>query len=342
MTNRLRSWAAVGLAVLVPWGAVAQAPAKKLRFALDWAVQGPQAVFLTGAGAKCYKDSGIDVLTDRGYGSGDTITKVGAGTYDVGFADVNAMVEYNARNPSAPEIAIMIVYDGSPLSVTTLKDSKLTKPADLKGKTLAAPPGDASRRLFPIFAKTNGIDLATINWVNVAPEVRESLLARKGADAITGSSFTTYMGLRGANVPAEQISMMRFPDFGVDLFGSGIVVRRDFAATHGDALKAFLKCTTVGIKAALANPDGAIADLKKVDPLTVDAVEKERLKLSVDWSIMTPLVQEKGLSFVDPARLKKTFSQVADAFGVPAPAPADVYTDAYLPSRSDLMMTGMH
>ena len=86
----------------------------------------------------------------------------------------------------------------------------------------------------------------------------------------------------------------------------------------------------------MTNPDGAIAALKKVDPLTIDAVESERLKLSYDWSILTDSVKANGLSYVDPARLARTSKQVAEAFGVPAPAPEDVYTDRFLPSRDEL------
>lgn len=330
--------AVLSVASLLSAGGAEAQGIKKLRFAMDWAIQGPQAVFLMPEGQQCYRQNGLEVTTDRGYGSGDTITKVGAGTYDVGFADVNAMIEYNGRNPGSREIAIFIVYDGSPLSITSLAGANIAKPSDLVGRSLAAPPGDASRRLFPLLAKVNDIDPAKVSWTNVAPEVRESLLARKGADAISGSSFTTFIGLKGAGVPADTIKIMKFPDFGVDLFGSGIVVRRDFADANGPALKAFVGCIATGIKAAVASQKDAIAAVKKADPLTIDEVEGERLKLSVDWSIATPLVKEKGLSMVDPERLARTAKQVAETFGVPVPAPDDVYTDRFLPARAELML----
>ncbi len=328
---------AVGALCFVPVVANAQSP-KSLRFVMDWAAQGPQAIFLTPEGQQCYAKAGLAVTTDRGYGSGDTITKVGAGTYDIGFADLNAMIEYNARNPSAREVAVFVIYDGSPLSIVTLKESKIEKPADLAGRTVAAPPGDASRRLLPLLASANNFDVSTVKLNNVSPEVRESLLARRGTDAIAGAAFTAYMGVRGAQVPADQIVVMRYSSFGVDLFGSALVVRRDFAEANADTVKAFVGCVALGIKTAVANPTAAIAALKKVDPLTIDAVETERLKLSYDWSILTDSVKKNGLSFVDPARLQRTAKQVAEAFGVPVPAPDDVYVDKYLPPRGDLAL----
>lgn len=333
-----RKLAATALCCLLPAASMAQTP-KPLRFVMDWAAQGPQAIFLTPEGQQCYAKAGLSVTTDRGYGSGDTITKVGAGTYDIGFADMNAMVEYNARNPGSREIAVFVIYDGSPLSIVTLKDSHIEKPADLVGRTVAAPPGDASRRLLPLLASANKFDAAAVKLINVSPEVRESLLARRGTDAIAGAAFTAYMGVRGAQVPADQIVVMRYSSFGVDLFGSALVVRRDFAEANAAPLKAFIGCVALGIRTALADTNAAIAALKKVDPLTVDAVESERLKLSYDWSILTDSVKANGLSYVEPARLARTSKQVAEAFGVPAPAPEDVFTDKYLPARSDLTLS---
>ena len=330
-----RRLAAGAFCLLLPSVALAQSP-KPIRFVMDWAAQGPQAIFLTPEGQQCYAKAGLSVTTDRGYGSGDTITKVGAGTYDIGFADLNAMIEYNARNPGSREVAVFVIYDGSPLSIVTLKDNHIEKPADLVGRTVAAPPGDASRRLLPLLASANNFDAGAVKLTNVSPEVRESLLARHGADAIAGAAFTAYMGVRGAQVPADQIVVMRYSSFGVDLFGSALVVRRDFAEANAAAVKSFIGCVALGIKTAMTNPTAAIAALKKVDPLTIDAVEQERLKLSYDWSILTDSVKANGLSFVEPARLVRTSKQVADAFGVPAPAPDEVFTDKFLPPRSEL------
>ena len=328
---------AAGALCFLPPASMAQSP-KPLRFVMDWAAQGPQAIFLTPEGQQCYGKAGLAVTTDRGYGSGDTITKVGAGTYDVGFADLNAMIEYNARNPGSKEVAIFVIYDGSPLSIVTLKENKIEKPADLVGRTVSAPPGDASRRLLPLLASANGFDASTVKLNNVSPEVRESLLARRGTDAIAGAAFTAFMGVRGAQVPADQIVVMRYSSFGVDLFGSSLVVRKDFAEANAEALKAFVGCVVVGIKTAMADPKGAIAALKKVDPLTIDTVETERMKLSYDWSIVTDSVKRNGLSFVDPERLKRTSKQVADAFGVPVPASEDVFVDRFLPAKGELAL----
>ncbi len=61
-----------------------------------------------------------------------------------------------------------------------------TEPRHLNGKRIAAPETDAGRQFFPAFAQATGIDLASIRWITVTPQLREPMLARGEADAITG------------------------------------------------------------------------------------------------------------------------------------------------------------
>jgi NitT/TauT family transport system substrate-binding protein len=338
-TLRLRALgAAVSTLTLILAASSAMAQTTKLRFAADWAFQGPQAPFLMPHENGCYTKAGLDVTTDRGFGSGDTVSKVASGGYDVGFADINAMVEYNARQPNAKLISFFMIYDAASLSVISRKGSGIGKPSDLVGKTIAAPPGDASRRLFPVLAKANSFDPASVKWVNVSPELRESMLAGKRADAITGASFTGYMGVRAAGVPKEDIVMLRYPDFGASLYGSALVVKPEFAATHAKALTSMVECVAQGIAQSMSNPDAAIDALAKREKLTDKAIEKERLQLSLDWSIATPGVLKNGMSQIDPVRMNKALSDVAVALDIPIPKMSDVYTDRYLPSRAKLML----
>ncbi len=328
--------AAIAL-TLASGSALAQSPTK-IRFAADWAFQGPQAPFLLPHDNGCYAKAGLQVTTDRGFGSGDTVGKVASGGYDVGFADINAMIEYNARQPDAKLISFFMVYDGAALSIVTRKDTGITKPADLVGKTIAAPSGDASRRLFPVLAKANGFDPNRVKWVNVSPELREGMLVRKNVDAISGAAFTAYMGARAAGLAKDQVVVMRYPEFGASLYGTALVVKPAFAAANATALKSMVACIAQGISQSISQPDAAIDALLKREKLTDRAVEKERLQLSLDWSINTPWVQQHGMSQIQPGRMEQALKDVAAALQIPAPAISEVYTDQYLPERAKLML----
>jgi len=165
--------------------------ATPIKFQLDWRFEGPAAFFLAPVAKGYFKDAKLDVTVDAGNGSGGAVTRVASGTYDMGFADLAALMEFHANNPDAPNkpVAVMMVYNNTPASVMSLKKSNIKTPADLNGKKIGAPGFDAGRRAFPIFAKANNV--SGVNWVSMDPALRETMLAKGDIDAITGFTFTS-------------------------------------------------------------------------------------------------------------------------------------------------------
>ena len=333
----MRAWASiVGVAV-----ALATLPAQaqqKVRFALDWILQGPQATFLRAAESGCFAREKLDVVIDRGFGSGDTVTKVAAGNYDVGFADLNVVMEFNARSTGPKALAVFVMHDASSASVLTLASSGIAAPKDLIGKRIAAPTGDASRRLFPILAKTAGLDPAAVIWQNISPELREPMLARGEVDAITGLTYTGIMSLVAVGVPADHIRTLKYADYGADLYGHAVIVNPAFAAANGPAITSLIRCTAEAMREELVKPELTIAALKKRDPLVSEAIELERLKLSIACCWVTPNTRANGFSAVAEPRLVNSIRTVADAFGFAPLPPDEVYSARYLPPRDALAL----
>ena len=89
-----RTLSALVLALVLGHGAAAQAPQPpKVRLILDFALQGQQSPFILAAEGGYFARAGVEVEVDRGYGSGDAITKVVSGAYDMAFADIGAMID---------------------------------------------------------------------------------------------------------------------------------------------------------------------------------------------------------------------------------------------------------
>ena len=80
----------------------AQAQNTPIKFQLDWRFEGPAALFLTPVAKGYFKDAKLDVTVDAGNGSGGAVTRVASGTYDIGFADMAALMEFHANNADAP------------------------------------------------------------------------------------------------------------------------------------------------------------------------------------------------------------------------------------------------
>ena len=63
----------------------------KVRFQTDWIPSGEHAMYYGGWQKGIFAAEGIDVTITRGYGSGDTVTKLAGGGFDFGVADKTAI-----------------------------------------------------------------------------------------------------------------------------------------------------------------------------------------------------------------------------------------------------------
>ena len=334
--NQWKKWlggAAVAGMMLAALPASAQTP---IKFTLDWVFQGPTSPFLVALEKGYYKAEGLDVTMDPGQGSAGAVQRVATGAYQIGFADVNATIEYNAKNPGKEVLCVFMAYDYAPFGVYALKKSGIKGPKDLEGKKLGAPVFDASFRLFPAFAKKTGVT----KWehVNLTPQLREQSLVQGSVDFISGHYFSSMLDLKARGVKFDDIVAMRYVDFGMDLYANGIIVSADMLKNE-KAVKGFIAATVKGWKDVIADNKVGIAAAKKRDPLIDEALEAERLQISLQTNVLTPYVKANGMGDVDPNRFANSVKLVSEAFGLPtAPAPDKVFTGKFLPPKADRMV----
>jgi NitT/TauT family transport system substrate-binding protein len=316
---------------------LAQAQTTPIKFQLDWRFEGPSALFLTPAAKGYFKNAKLDVSIDAGNGSGGTVTRVASGAYDMGFADLAALMEFQANNPDAPNmpVAVMMVYNDTPASVMALKKSGIKTPADLSGKKFGAPVFDAGRRAFPIFAKANKI--TGVTWTAMDPALRETMLVRGDLDAITGFTFTSLLNLEARGVKASDVVVLPYPDYGVKLYGNAIIASPKLIKENPGAIKAFLAAFAKGAKDVIANPAAAIADVKARDGIVNVELETRRLKLAIDTVVNSPGAHAEGFGQVNGPRLALMASQVSDAFNTKGRVnPEAIWNGSFLPSKAAL------
>jgi NitT/TauT family transport system substrate-binding protein len=307
-----------------------------VKFTLDWKFQGPTAAFIAARDLGHFEAEGLDVTVDSGNGSAGAITRVASGAYQMGFADINSLVEFNAANPGQAAKAVMMVYDAPPFGVYALKKSGIEKPQDLVGKRLGAPVFDASYKLFPAFARQVGIDPAAVPRVNMDPPLREAMLVRGDVDAISGHYFSSILDLRAKGVAVEDINAMLYKDHGMDFYGNAVIAGGAFMAESPAAVTGFVRAAAKGWKWVIANRDEAVDLVAKADPLIDKALERERLDMAIAVNILTPYVREHGMGGVDPARLASSVRQLASALDLKdPPAPSAIWTDAFLPPAEE-------
>lgn len=326
----------LGLALAASFGA-ASAQTTPLKFQLDWRFEGPAAFFLVPVAKGYFKDAKLDVTVDAGNGSGGAVNRVASGAYDMGFADLAALMEFHANNPDAPNkpVAVMMVYNNTPASVMALKKSGIKTPADLNGKKLGAPVFDAGRKAFPVFEKANNV--SNVQWVSMDPPLRETMLVRGDVDAITGFTFTSLLNIEARGVKADDVVVMQYPDYGVKLYGNAIIASPKMIKENPEAIKAFLVAFTKGAKDVMADPAKAIDSVKARDGIINTQLETRRLQLAIDTVINSADARAEGFGQVKAPRLSLMASQVSDAYKTKSRVDANaVWNGSFLPTAKEL------
>jgi NitT/TauT family transport system substrate-binding protein len=316
----------------------AQAPVD-VKVALDWAFQGTVAMLLYGQDQGYFSQEGLNVTFDRGYGSADAVTKAASGAYSFALGDINSMVEFNAKNPDNRLIAFFMKYNRPPFSVVTLVDRGITEPKGLEGRKVASNEGLAARRMFPLFAKGGKIDISKIEWVNVAPQLLDTVVIQKTADAGIGFWNTQSVNMATAKIPASQLKAFFYADYGVELYGNAFLTTTRLASEQPDVVRRFARAVTRSFKVVVPDPSIVIPALKRRDALTDEAVELQRLKVTLDNFVFTDETRRIDIGAVDPARLDRAIDQLMSVMNLSArPKVEDVFNGGFLPDLKDRLV----
>jgi NitT/TauT family transport system substrate-binding protein len=318
---------------LAPWPAAAQT---SIKFSLDGRLEGPEALVLLPQDKGYFRNEGLEVTVDEATSPLEPITRVASGSYDMAFADINALIRYRDQHPSAPIKAVFIVYNKPPYAIVTRKSRGITEPSQLEGKKLGAPPAGSTIAQWPLFAKLNGIDLSKVTIENIGIPVRAPMLAAGQIDAALGSSFRLYVDLKDRGVPVDDIVLMPMANYGLKLYGNAIIVNSKFAADKPQAVKAFLQGFLKGLKETIRRPADAVDSILRRDDGAKREVELERLRMAIRDNIITPEVRADGLGAVDAARLEQSIDQIGLVQAFKAkPKPGDVFDASFLPPASE-------
>lgn len=333
-TRTALALALAGLAAL-SGGAQAQT---KLRFQLDWRIDGQVAPFFLAQAKGYFKDEGLDVQLDPGAGSALAVSRTASSAYDMGYGDTSALIEFlanNGTNPAARVQAVYMVMDATPAAAMTLTKSNITEPKQLVGKTLGAPIFDAGRKLFPLFARAQGIDPASVKWQSMDPALREQMLVRGQVDVVTGYQPSGVITAMAMGAKEGELKVFHYKDYGVTAYGNAVLVNPKFANEQPKAVASFLRAFNRAMKDTVADYPAAVKFIKAREPLVDEATEVRRLRGLFENFVVTDNVRSKGLGEVNKLRLETMVEDVSKAFALKTmPNPDQIFNSSFLPPRS--------
>jgi NitT/TauT family transport system substrate-binding protein len=341
--KRRNGWTAAAFAALFTiagiGGADAQQQPISMKFRLDWVWQAPQSIWTLADQRGYFKEEGLNVTIDRGFGGLDNAAAISNGSYDILFGDISNVILFNSKNEGPPIVSVFNIYDAYLGTIITRKGNGINTPKDLEGKTIGAPQTTGGRTMFPAFAKANGIDASKVRWETIGIQLQDTMFAQGSFDAVASFVTTSLLNLKQVGVTEDKLTIFNFADYGVDVFGTGLVVRAEYAEKNPEAIRRFIKVTLRGLQAMLDNKEEAIESLKKRDPLLNTQIEIDRLNLMIDIALKRPSVRENGVGHVDPARLQRNIDTIASVFELPnKPKPETIYNGRFVPPKEQRML----
>jgi NitT/TauT family transport system substrate-binding protein len=306
-----------------------------VQFTLDRPLDASAAPFVLASIHGLFRAEGLAVGTNIANGSPDAIARVVSGSSDLALVDLNVLIRFRDRTDAAPVKAVFVLFNKAPYAIIARKSRGVRALSDIEGKTLGVAEGDFSIWFWPALAHQNGIKLASVKLNRISPAVREPILSAGQVDAVTGFSYLAGVNLRDRGIPADDLAVLRFADYGCEAYGFALIVNPAFAAAKPEAVKAFLRAVIAGTRLAIKDPARAVDDvLTQMDSGSRD-LELARLRAVISDNILTEEVKRIGIGGIEPARFDRSVSQLAEDIKFRTkPAVTDIFDDAFLPASS--------
>jgi NitT/TauT family transport system substrate-binding protein len=301
------------LALVLAWFPGSAAGAEPVKLMLNWTPTADHSPFYYAKAQGWYEKAGIDLTIEVGKGSGVSALKVGSGGSPFGIADLaTALV---ARSKGADLVALMSIYANTGQTFYWLKSYGVNGVKDFPGHKIGNPPGDASRVMWPAFAKAAGIAPDAVNFVNVGPTAKIAALKSHAVDII--SDFYNEHDLKVIEFGSD-LGYLNWKDIGLNPYGNSLIVNGAFLEKNPKLVEDFVKISQKAYSACVADVAPCLkALLDQVSGLDEDNQKRqwERIKFLMTDEFTTT----KALGWIDGERMKKDYELVQTYLGMEKP-----------------------
>lgn len=315
----------LGLCLAAPSSA-----ADKALFSLDWVIQGFHTPYFVALEKGYYKKNNLDVNIQRGFGSGDTLKRVGSGSSDFGFADIASLVV--ARSQGADVKAVGVIYDRSMFAIYSLEGAgAIKKPKDMEGKSISTSQGNGVYVVFPAFAAKTGIDAKKVKWEIMAPALMiTSLMAGK----VNGSANYAVSGPtieRKAVELGKKAAVLYYSDWGMDVYSNGLVTRGATIKNSRDKVKRFVDATMRAVAWSVEHPTEAVDIFSRLHPDLDKSLARDGFNVVMNH-LLTKTAKKEGIGHMTKEKMTFTRDTMTKYMNLKKTVPVEeLYTNQFLP-----------
>ena len=304
----------------------ARAATEKIRFQLDWIPFGRHTPYYAALENGFYLEKGLDVTIAQGRSTIQGIRTLVAGQSQFIFQDIAVMMSVRATEGSKIK-ALACMYQKSPHTLFYIKGPSITKPKDIEGKKIAFTPGDSPRRMFPAFAKANGIDESKVSWLSVDPNSKNAVLLNHQAAGMVTYIFTLPV-LQKAAQNGDQVGAFVYSDYGADFYSNGIGAMEDYIKEKPVVTRDFVQATMKGLKFTLDHPKEAVGMLMKHQPQLDGDVALQEVEILRN---ITNAKNTNVLGSMTKEKMQETEDLMVKYMDLKTPVNvSEVYTNEYL------------
>ena len=308
---RVLGIAALAFGVVLSAG-TAQA-GQSVSLVLNWTPAADHSPIYFAKSQGWYEKAGIDLSIEVGKGSAVSALKVGSGAAPFGIADLATMLV--ARSKGADAVALMSIYANTGQTFYWLKSTGVTGPKDFAGRKIGNPPGDASRVMWPAFAKAVGLAEDSVSFVNIGPTAKSAALKSHAVEIISDFYNSHDIKLREFG---SDLGSLNWKEIGLNSYGNSIIVDGAFLERNPKLAEDFVRITQKAYAACVADFEPCLKVLLE----QVSGLDREEQLLQ--WRRIKELMTDeftttRGLGWIDQGRMQKDYELVKTYLGIEKP-----------------------
>jgi NitT/TauT family transport system substrate-binding protein len=303
--------ACVALALVAP--AVPAGAGEAVNLILNWAPTADHSPFYYAKAQGWYGKAGIDLTIEVGKGSGVSSLKVGSGGSPFGIADLATTLV--AKSKGADVVALMSIYANTGQTFYWLKSYGVNGAKDFPGHKIGNPPGDASRVMWPAFAKAAGIAPDAVSFVNVGPTAKIAALKSHTVDII--SDFYNEHDLKVIEFGSD-LGYVNWKDIGLNPYGNSLIVNGAYLQKNPKLAEDFVRISQKAFAACVADVEPCLKAL--LDAASgLDKENQLRQWERIKFLMTDEFTTSKALGWIDAERMKKDYELVQTYLGMEKP-----------------------